>query len=57
MENNRKRVIGDLNTEEPPYSIFDQQQKWVIIAIVSTAATCKCFRFSKVVLQAANVNM
>lgn len=28
---------------EPPYSIFDKKQKWLIIIIVSTAATCKLF--------------
>ncbi|GMF68477.1 unnamed protein product [Aspergillus oryzae] len=26
---------------DAPYSIFDKRQKWLIIAIVSTAATCK----------------
>jgi hypothetical protein len=26
----------------PPYSIFDNRQKWFIIIIVSTAATCEC---------------
>jgi hypothetical protein len=26
--------------QEPPFSIFDKHQKWLIIAIVSTAATC-----------------
>lgn len=28
-------------TAEPPYSIFDKRQKWLIVIIVSTAATCK----------------
>jgi hypothetical protein len=31
-------------TPEPPYSIFDKRQKWLIIIIVSTAATCKPFK-------------
>lgn len=26
---------------DPPYSIFDRPQKWLIVALVSTAATCK----------------
>lgn len=26
---------------EPPYSIFDKRQKWLIVALVSTAATCE----------------
>jgi len=26
---------------EPPYSIFDRRQKWLIVALVSTAATCE----------------
>lgn len=26
---------------DPPYSIFDTRQKWLIIIIVSTAATCE----------------
>lgn len=28
-------------TPEPPYSIFDHRQKWLIIILVSTAATCE----------------
>lgn len=36
-------------TPEPPFSIFDKRQKWLIIIIVSTAATCK-FASHKVVL-------
>jgi hypothetical protein len=28
-------------TPDPPYSIFDKRQKWLIIIIVSTAATCE----------------
>lgn len=26
---------------EPPYSIFDKRQKWLIIIIASTAANCE----------------
>lgn len=33
----------ETETPEPPYSIFDERQKWLIILIVSTAATCKSF--------------
>lgn len=28
-------------TPEPPYSIFDKRQKWLIIIVASTAATCE----------------
>lgn len=31
-------------TPEPPYSIFDKRQKWLIIIIVSTAATCTLYQ-------------
>ena len=30
-------------TVEPPFSIFDRRQKWLIVTIVSTAATCKLY--------------
>lgn len=33
----------ETKTPEPPCSIFDKRQKWLIIMIVSTAATCKSF--------------
>ncbi|RDW57916.1 putative MFS multidrug transporter [Aspergillus mulundensis] len=33
----------DLQNSEPPYSIFDKRQKWLIIVIVSTAATFSGF--------------
>ena len=33
----------ETKTPDPPYSIFDKRQKWLIIIIVSTAATCKFF--------------
>ncbi|KAL3429706.1 putative MFS multidrug transporter [Aspergillus tetrazonus] len=33
----------NLQTPEPPYSIFDKRQKWLIIVIVSTAATFSGF--------------
>lgn len=32
--------IMNLQAPELPYSIFDKRQKWLIIVIVSTAATC-----------------
>jgi hypothetical protein len=28
---------------EPPFTIFDKRQKWLIVFIVSFAATCKSF--------------
>ncbi|RAH53684.1 MFS multidrug transporter [Aspergillus piperis CBS 112811] len=33
----------EIATPEPPYSIFDKRQKWLIIIIVSTAATFSGF--------------
>lgn len=33
---------------EPPYSIFDKRQKWLIIIIASTAATCESVLVIKV---------
>ncbi|KAJ5732142.1 hypothetical protein N7493_003623 [Penicillium malachiteum] len=32
-------TISTTPSSEPPYSIFDQRQKWLVIVIVSTAAT------------------
>lgn len=26
---------------EPPFSIFDRRQKWLLVVLVSTAATCE----------------
>ena len=28
---------------EAPFSIFDRRQKWLIVTIVSTAATCELY--------------
>jgi hypothetical protein len=44
------------NTPEPPYSIFDKRQKWLIIIIVSTAATCRSPVSSTVLTKLADMN-
>lgn len=56
MENGKEISVGRSNVEEPPHSIFDRKQKWVLIIIISTAATCKyCFGSSMVVVQVSNL--
>ncbi|KAA8904524.1 hypothetical protein TRICI_005469 [Trichomonascus ciferrii] len=44
-ESTRNRDSVDFVRKEPPHSIFDRKQKWLIIVIVSTAATCKALAF------------
>lgn len=39
--NHTPALSSPAQAAEPPFSIFDRRQKWLIVGIVSTAATCE----------------
>lgn len=41
MQTDAPATKSPASAPEMPYSIFDKRQTWLIIALVSTAATCK----------------